>query len=172
MGSNRRVGSAFDRLLDLLALFAGSLILFLVLAISVDVVMRYFVRSPMLWVDAVSEAILVYAPFLAAAWLLREDGHVMVELLYDKVSLPLQTVMRIGTSILGAGVCLILAWFSGQATWKSFQQGVKLIGGITYPKYILLAPIPVGFLLLFIQFVRRSYANWTYRPSNGRPQRH
>lgn len=157
MSGIKQLGSILDRLMDFLVLLAGVMVLFLIIGVSVDVFMRYFLRRPMIWVDDVSEATLVYIPFLAAAWLLRSDGHIQVDIVFERFSPNLQGMLNVATSILGAGVCLVLAWFTGQATWGSFQHGIKLIGGITYPKYILLAPIPLGCLLLAIQFVRRTY---------------
>ena len=153
MDKSKRLTSILDSVIDYSAVLAGAMIFFMMLAVSAEVVMRYFVRRPMLWVVDISEIILVYSAFLAATWVLKLEGHVMVEVVYNRLSPKVQGLLNVVTSILGVVVCAILAWFSGQATWDSFRHGVTILGGIDYPKFIILAPIPIGSFLLAIQFV-------------------
>ena len=75
----------FDRILDSLAAMAGGLILFACLIVSYEVFMRYFLNSPTSWTLEISEYCLLWITFLGTAWLLREDGHVKVDLLSDRL---------------------------------------------------------------------------------------
>lgn len=153
----KKLAAISDRVIDLMAFLAALMVVFLVLIVSADAVMRYIVGLPILWASDVVEALLLYILFFGSAWLLREEGHVMVEIVFNRMNPNIQGLLNVVTSVLGAGMCLILTWFASAATWASFQRGVMLIGGITYPKYVLLAPIPLGSFLLTIQFIRRTY---------------
>ena len=159
MNKVKQLASTFDRGIDFLALLAGAMLVFAILAISAEVIMRYFFHRPLLWVVDVTESLLLYVVFLGAAWLLKTEGHVMVDIVFNKMNPKVQGTLNVATSILGVGACLALAWFAGRATWVSFQQGVVLMGGITYPKYALLAVIPLGSLVLAVQFVKRTYGH-------------
>jgi TRAP-type C4-dicarboxylate transport system permease small subunit len=54
-------------------------------------------------------------------------------------------------------VCLIIAWYSARVTWQHFQTGYKLLTFMTVPAALINFIIPIGFLLLTIQFVRRGH---------------
>ena len=80
-----------------------------------------------------------------------------MELVLTRLSPKTQVILNIITSLLGAIVCLVAAWYGIQATWDNFQVG-SMFGTLLWtPKFIIMAIIPVGYSLLFIQFLRRSY---------------
>jgi TRAP-type C4-dicarboxylate transport system permease small subunit len=157
MNRIKQLASITDKVMDLMALLAGVMVIFLIIIVTADTFLRYIFNSPILWaVDAV-EAILLYILFLGAAWLLRDEGHVMVEIVFQRMNPNVQDLLNVVTSILGVIMCLALTWFAGKATWGNFQRGVLIMGGITYPKYLLLAPVPLGSFLLSVQFLRRAH---------------
>jgi len=61
------------------------------------------------------------------------------------------------TSSVGAAACLVLAFFSVKVTWQHFQTHYLFTRFLEVPSYPILAIIPIGSLLLFIQFLRRVY---------------
>ena len=69
----------FDLAIGVLFVLAGVLIMFVMLATSTDVTMRYFLNRPIVWLMEVSEAILVYITFLGCAWVLKRDAHVRID---------------------------------------------------------------------------------------------
>lgn len=153
-----RVGHIFDRTNDVLAAFAGALIIFMMLSVSTTVVTRLFFRALATGeVGQVNEWGLVYITFLATAWLLREEGHVKMTIVLDGLSPRNQVRLNVITSILCAVGCLIIACYGAKVTLELFQVGYATWGVLTVPKFIILAVIPVGCFLLFIQFLRRAY---------------
>ena len=77
----KKVGNIFNHCNRALALVAGVVTVFVMLAINYEVFMRYFLNRPTLWTLEISEYSLVYITFLGAAWVLRKDGHVKIDLL-------------------------------------------------------------------------------------------
>lgn len=152
-----KITAIFDQTLNLLAILAVVLIVFIMLAVGTDVVMRYFFSKPMIWVGEISEYSLLFITFLGAAWLLRNEGHVRMDLVLNRLGPRAQAVLNLITSIISAIVCLIIVFYSARATLEAFQTGYFLAAALDVPMGPLLLIIPIGTFLLFIQFLRRGY---------------
>jgi TRAP-type C4-dicarboxylate transport system permease small subunit len=61
-------------------------------------------------------------------------------------------------SIMGAVLCGALCWFGIFTTWDQFERKVIDVQSIDVPKAYVLVVIPLGFLLLFLQFARKFIA--------------
>ena len=100
---------------------------------------------------------MVYLPFLGGAWLLKKEGHVRIDVVLRYLRPKARALVDFATSILGAITLSLITWYSAQATWRSYALGMSRLGEITVPEYLILMVIPVGSVLLFIQFLRRAY---------------
>ncbi len=152
-----KIITIFDQALNLLALLAVVLIIFIMLAVGTDVVMRYFFGKPMIWVGEISEYSLLFITFLGAAWLLKKEGHIKMDLVLNRLGPRAQATLNLITSIISAIVCLIIVFYSARATLEAFQTGYFLAAALDVPMGPLLLIIPIGTFLLFIQFLRRGY---------------
>ena len=152
----------FDRTIGLLSLFAGILILFIMVSVTAEVATRYFLGSMMGWVIEVSEYSLLFITFLATAWVLKKERHVKMELVLRRLNPRTQSLLNIITSIIGAIICLIVAWYGVKVTWGSYQIGYIMAKPLRVPQFLILFIIPVGSFLLFIQFLRRTYGYLGY----------
>ncbi|MFC1902568.1 TRAP transporter small permease subunit [Chloroflexota bacterium] len=163
-----KAGAVFDRTINVLAVMAGVIIIFIMLSITADVISRKLLDYSIIWVIEISETALVFIAFLGAAWLLRRDGHVKLDVLVDHLSPRSQALLNTITSIVGVIICLGLVWYGTKVSIDHFQRGVfgqHMLALPTYPRY---AAIAAGSLLLFIQFIRRSYGyirEWRASPS-------
>ena len=153
-----KAGTIFDYVNSaVLAGGAGAFIIFLMLGISTDVVLRYFFHKPILWMCEVSGYLLVYITFLGTAWLLKMDGHVRMDLVITRLRPRVRLYLDIITSIIGTITCLGIVWYGVRATWAYFQVGFTSPTAFEFPMTPMLAVIPAGFFLLFLQFLRKSY---------------
>ena len=166
-----KAGTIFDLVTKSLTWLACAFLMFATLAVSVDVVLRYFFNRPTVWVLEICEYILLYIVFLGAAWVLKEEGHVKIGLLVDRLSPKTQTITIVITSILGLTVCIVLGIYGTQVTWDYFQRGVPTLEFLKLPKFLVLMIIPIGSYLLSIQFLRRSYGylrTWRSLPAKDK----
>ena len=124
------------------------------LVVSYNVLMRYFVGKPPVWATEITEWILLYATFLAAAWVLKEDGHVRIDVVLIRLSQKKQYVLSVVVCVLGTLTCGFFAYHGAKAVYSLYKRDVIMMGMILMPKYILVAVIPLGILLSFIQFIR------------------
>ena len=149
-------GSAFDHVIGLLAFLAGIIIVLMMIAISLGVIFRFTPVGSMVWIIEITDYCLLWITFLATAWVLKLDGHVKMDMLLNRLKPGNQKIVNVITSSVGAIACLILAFFSIKVTWQHFESHNLFTRYLDVPSYPIMAIIPIGSLLLFIQFVRRT----------------
>ena len=147
-----------DRLLQASSYLAGAILVFMGASVVFEVVMRYFVNRPTRWVVEFSEYMLLSMAFLAGGWVLRSEGHVKIDVLVEVLPPRVQTILHRTTSWVGALVTGLFFGFSAAFTWETWQSGEVLFRAVHVPKWMVLLVIPVGLLLLTLQFVRRACA--------------
>jgi TRAP-type C4-dicarboxylate transport system permease small subunit len=153
--------SPLDHYLNLLhrlmATVAAALVLFMMLAISYSVLMRYLFYRPIAWVVEVSSYLMLYITFLGTAWLLRHDGHVEIDLFTSRLSPRQKALFKSITSVGGFLVGLILTWKGWAVTIDYFRRGVTVMGILNTPQFLLMAIIPAGGFLLMVEFMLRIF---------------
>ena len=92
--------SPFDSTVNFLAFLAALLIVFAMLIVIFEVVMRYFFRNPQGWVIEIAEYSIVFFTFLGVTWVLREEKHVTMELIVNRLKPRSRVMLGIITSIL------------------------------------------------------------------------
>jgi C4-dicarboxylate transporter DctQ subunit len=152
-----KIGATFDRAFNILLYLTAGINLLCFGAIVTEVLMRSIFNRPQIWVNEVSEYILLYTAFLPAAWLLREEKHINVDLVLNQLKPRSVVITKAVTSILGAMVCLVLTYYGSWSTLVHYQEGIRTFSAMRLPKWPFLMVIPFGSFLLFVQFVRRAY---------------
>lgn len=152
----RNLGKAFDWFESILVACGGLLCVLLVLIISYDVVARYFFNSPTSWVLDISGYMLIYVLFLGAGWLLKEDGHVSIDIVVKLISPKPRKIVIFIAYIICSLACLLLIWNGWALAWDAYSNAIPLWRGILVPKHILYWPVPFGGLLLLVECLRKA----------------
>jgi TRAP-type C4-dicarboxylate transport system permease small subunit len=153
-----RIGKVFDHLNTAMVVVCAILVVGLTFIVGADITLRYLFNKPLGWVKEVSEYSLVGLGFLAAAWILKDDAHVKMDLILTKVGPRTQTMMNLITSAISTIVVIIITWFSIRVTLDFYQTKIVTPSVLEPPKWILMTPVIIGSFLLAMQFVRRTYA--------------
>lgn len=146
----------FDILVTGLAWLGCLLLLAALIAVCLDVVMRYFFNSPIPGVLQFSEYILLYIPFLAAAYVLREESHIRIDIVLNRFNPRGQSKINLVTSLVGFLVLLILSYYGFDVTFDYFQRKIPTLKYYKIPEYLVIMIIPFGCLLFGLQFLRRA----------------
>jgi len=162
----RRAGQIFDRIIGSAYVLAGLLILFVLSAVFYEIVSRYFFHRAVLWTYEVTGFTMLFITFLAAAWLLKKEEHVRVDVVTSCLKPQHQCAFNGIVSILGAITFLIITIFSAKTTIESAQTGYYTPTELQVPQAYILFIIPVGSFFLFIQFIRRAYGSFRMIGSN------
>ena len=150
---------AFDRLIDALAFVAGALLCVLVGLILVDVAARYLRWFSLAWGLEASEYMLYAITFLGAPWVLREEGHIAIELFVERLAPGPRRVVRRIADLLGASVCLVLFFFACRVAWRSYASGTLVHKSFIFPEWWVYAGMPPVLLMLLGVYLR-----WLARP--------
>jgi C4-dicarboxylate transporter DctQ subunit len=95
----------FDVTLSGLAGLSGILLVYVMLSVTLDVIMRYFLNKPQFWVGELSEYALLYITFTGTAWVLKRDSHVKIDILYAFLKQRQINILGLVSSIIGIFVC-------------------------------------------------------------------
>jgi TRAP-type C4-dicarboxylate transport system permease small subunit len=147
----------FDYLLGIMATIGMVILTGMMLVVCWEVVTRYFLGRGTLWVLEFCEYALLYITFLGSAWLLKREGHVEMDLIILRLNRKTQAIVNGVVSILGAILCSVFAWFGLVVALDRLSRGIVQPTLVAPPDFPLFAVIPVGFFLLFIQFLRRAH---------------
>ena len=151
----KRLAAVYDGFLAVLAAAAALAFGAVSFFIAYEVTVRWLGLRPPSWPQAVSEFILLYATVLAAPWVLRQGSHVQVNTLAAVLPAMLRVALGRGLCFLGMLVCLVIAWYALRVTLTA--QGLE-IRSFEMPKWMVYVPLPVGFLLMAIEFARHMVA--------------
>ncbi|RJR41300.1 MAG: TRAP transporter small permease [Desulfobacteraceae bacterium] len=151
--------SFLDRIMDTMAFIAGLLLTATVFIVSVEVFMRYFLRTPLVWSVEVCEYILFAIAFLGAPWLLKRGGHVNVDIVLVRLGQRMKNLLGLFASSIGVFVSAVIVWFSAVAAWECYTTGVVVTKTLTVEKYFFILLITLGYLVLMLEFVRQFYNN-------------
>ncbi len=146
-----------DRMIDAGAFLAASLLIAVMLATTIKVVFRYGLREGLIGVDQISGTMLLYIAFLGAAWVLRREEHVTLDIVLNSVRPTLRRRMLIVSSVLGGLICLTLAVAGTVEVISSLQRGIKIPSELEMPRAVNLVVIPLGCFFLGLQFFRRAW---------------
>ena len=155
----QRLDTVFAWVTDALAIVASLLLLAMMLIICGDVLTRN-VALPGLprglaWSNEISELILYAMTLLAAPWLLREGRHIRVDVLLRALPKRWAYGCEWFADLAGIACCLWMLWYGAQAALRSFQNEAQSIKTLVMPEWWFMLPLPLGFLLLMIEFVLR-----------------
>ncbi|MDB4444544.1 TRAP transporter small permease [bacterium] len=149
--------SAFDFTLNLFALLAILIIIFVLISVCLAVFMRYFLRNPMGWVVQTSQYSLVFVTFLGAAWALKRERHVTMDLITNMLSPGKKAMLGLITSTIGTIICLVITFYSTLVTLDHFRRNIHDMQVLEVPLGPMFAVITLGSFMLFVQFLRRGY---------------
>lgn len=155
MKFSAQLGRMFDRLLNIMAWLGCALIMFQVISVSLEVIVRFFFGFSFGWVTSLNEWSLVFLTFLGVAWLQREGGHTSDDSIAQLLPVWVRTIFRyIGWGI-AIFTCAALTWYGALATIHNYNQGnYDFFKLREVPVFYIYAIIPIGSLLWLIQIIR------------------
>jgi TRAP-type C4-dicarboxylate transport system permease small subunit len=163
-----KVITIFDKTVDALAFSAGVILVLMWIIICAEVVLRFLFSYSIIWAVEVNEFSLMVITFIGAAWLLKIEGHIKVDIVYTVLCARAQAFINIVTSIIGAIICVFLLKYGILVSMEHFQDGVVSFTVMRFPTWPRYTLISLGSLLLFIQFLRRAHSNMILWKSGGK----
>lgn len=150
-----------DKTITALMVLACALVLLDTLAVSVDVILRYSLGITWTGLFEITEYSLLWITFLSTAWILKVDGHIRVDLLLSRLNPRNRAITNIVTSIICIILLGVLIWYSAKLTLNHYQMGTYISSILQPVKWPIEIIIPIGYFLLFIVLLRKTYGYLT-----------
>jgi len=150
----RRISALHDRIINLLAYFSTVLLMLMTLSVTVDVITRKLLNISMIGLVECNEHAIVFMTFFSAAFILREKGHVRVDLVVGWLNKKAGAYLNLATSCLGGVLCLFIAYRGALTVWDLWQRNVATVKSLEIPMAPLFLSICIGMFLLSLQFFR------------------
>ncbi len=148
---------AFDKLLDLMAGLAGVILVFICAAVCYTIGMRFLFTRTTIWIMQTTEYALLWIVFLGTTWLLREGGHITTDIIYSHLNQKTKQYLDCIMFALAGIACIIMIYFGVTYMVECIQRGVTDVRAVTIPKWTVFIIIPIGSILLTIQFFRMAW---------------
>lgn len=151
--------SAVDRISTGIGHAMAWVVVLMTAIIVYDVSMRFLFQMGSVMLQELEWHLFGIVFLLGAAYTYREDGHVRVEIFYQKFSKTQQAKINLfGNLFILLPVCLLVIWTSIPFVSNSFAYAETSPdpGGLSY-RWLIKFVIPAGFLLLLLQGLADSF---------------
>ncbi|MFU8881187.1 MAG: TRAP transporter small permease [Rhodobacterales bacterium] len=137
-----------------MAFIAAGMLIWLMIAVITSVAMRNFGMQPWAWLFTSTEYALLYMTMLGAPWLVREKGHVHIELVTAVLPPMLRRIVSRGVALACVLVSVILAWKGYDLFQTNIARNDYDVRAYYFPRWILTISFPICFGLMAIEFSR------------------
>jgi TRAP-type C4-dicarboxylate transport system permease small subunit len=150
----RYVGKAYAAVLYGMAVLAGLLMVAMMATIFIDVVLRNLGYQSSAHFFTFTEYALLAVPCLGAPWMVREKGHIYVEMLLMSLA-PRGRAWAVRViGVVCVAVCAVLAWYGGVITVSDFVHAERDVRSFDMPRWIVVGFIPLSFAMMALEFLR------------------
>jgi TRAP-type C4-dicarboxylate transport system permease small subunit len=143
-----------------LVLLLCAVVPFVMLAVSYEVTMRYYFGLVTLWLNDVTGYLLLALTFLGGAFVMARDGHTKVDIVVEHTTPGIKRRLTAVNAVLTLAVALVLAAASGFTVVDSYRRGLTMVSVIEVPRWIVLAPIFIGSVLLVVERASHLRSLW------------
>jgi TRAP-type C4-dicarboxylate transport system permease small subunit len=150
-----------------MAVAAGVLMVGMFATTIVDVTLRNLGFQSSAHFFTFTEYALLFVPMLGSPWLVREKGHVYVEVFIGAFSPPARRRLLRLITLVSVAVCLVIAWYGFDVAWRNFWAGDKDVRTLDLPRWALVVCIPVGFVMMAIEFARLAWRGESIYPQSA-----
>jgi len=147
----------FDKVLDVMAALAGVILVFITAAVCYTIGMRFLFKQTTIWIIQTTEYALLWIVFLATTWLLREGGHIITDIIHTHLSEKTKHYIDCIMFAVGGLTCAVMVYFGIIYLYDSIVNSVTDVRAVTVPKWTVFCIIPIGSILLTIQFFRMAW---------------
>ncbi|MFH2092984.1 MAG: TRAP transporter small permease subunit [Pseudomonadota bacterium] len=150
-----KIESFYDRVSKFLGQFTAGMMILMLINVFYDVIMRYLFQSGSIAMQEMEWHLFSILLLIGVSYALFEDGHVRVDLIYDRLTIQKQAVINIvGSIVFLIPFSLLIGFGSIDFVLEAFHtheiSGDP--GGLTH-RWIIKALVPSSFFLLIFSTI-------------------
>lgn len=149
---NNVISRTIDYIISILRAISVLTVGVMAVLLLYEVIMRYVFNKPPLWVLDVVQLVQVTLAFTAAAPILKDGGHISMEVLPTF----LNDAARRKLELLSNAICTVGCFWMTALGWRTFSQSYQISEsayGISLPIYPWKFLVPFCFFMLGLQFL-------------------
>lgn len=142
----------FDKFANIIGTITAIVLVLMILNVFYDVILRYFFKSGSIAFQEMEWHLFSIVILLGISYTLKEDGHVRVDLIYDRLSHKKRAIINmIGVFTFILPIALLIVTGSMEFVYEAYDLNEISgdPGGLTH-RWIIKAMIPLSFVLLII----------------------
>ncbi|WP_425538599.1 TRAP transporter small permease [Microaceticoccus formicicus] len=147
-------------------IFLGSCMLFTCTLLFVNVILRYFFKSGIFWVEETLRYLIVWIIFIGIAFCVENGSHISVDIInhtINKKYLKYLLILQNCIGILFSSIFLYYSIIYVVATRKSGQVSATM-GNL--PMYIIYLCLPISMFMYLLYSVRKTFYIITNKDNN------
>ena len=142
----------FEKFANVIGYFTAFVMVLMILNVTYNVIMRYFFNTGSIAMQEMEWHLFSVIILLGISYTLKEDGHVRVDLIYDRLTQKKKAkINMVGVVLFIIPVALLIAVESIPFVIESFNSNEQSgdPGGLPY-RWLVKSLIPLSFFLLII----------------------
>ena len=151
MEKMEKAAAFIDKLNELVGRTVCLLIFPIIIAIMIEIVMRYVLRASQLWVPETSMFLFGAMFCLCGAYTYLYDGHVRVDIIYNLLPIKIRTILSILSFIPFIIFCLPIVIEGSRIAYDSLITAERTSSAFAPRLFPIKACIPIGGFLLILQ---------------------
>lgn len=151
----KKIDALIDGLTHAGSVLGGIFTAVMTFTVTYAVVLRYVFNQPIGWSEEVSTYLMIWAAFLGAAYALKEDAHIGVDLLLSRLPERFKPLFLLFHCMIGVIFCSILFYKGLELVQFSINLNNRSIA-INFPLFIPQLAVPVGSAVLILQFLSKA----------------
>lgn len=140
-----------DRLSAVMAAIAACLFFVIGVMITYEVIMRKLFNAPTIWVEEITRFLLIWATYIAAAYLLHHRELIVVEIGDRYLGQRVRRVLEVFALLVVGAFCAIALWYGIEILLESIRLNRATATMLGVPQWMTESAIPIGFGLLLLQ---------------------
>jgi len=138
---------------------------FMVVTVCYDAGMRYLFAAPTAWSLEINSFLIVYLAVMTAADIQREESHIHIGLLVQRLPRQGRRLAAVLTGAAGVIFSSVLAWRGGLLAYQAYVHGERMSSALGTPMVYPYAILPVGFGCLALVFLLQVIAQLRGSPA-------
>ena len=130
----RKFWALFDGLIDIMAVLAGIMLVFICAGVCYTIGMRFLFTKTTIWIIPMAEYALLWIVFLATTWLLRERGHITTDLVYTHLNEKTKRSLDCMMYVIGGLTCAAMMFLGILHVCQCIAGRVTDVRAVTVPK--------------------------------------
>lgn len=149
----------FFKILKVAEDFFSGIFLLAGISISLYAIIMRFLNNSQYWTSELYTMLIVWAIFIGFGTALRDDDHISMDVLYERLSEKVKLYVNLFGVLVGLIFSLFFTLSGFNMMLAAYSQGIKTLD-LGWPVWISYTIMPIGGILLFLHFIEKGILNY------------